>query len=54
MDADRARFIFQVCISAIVLVAGFGVLLFEAGDRSDATLAAGGLGVVLGHWLRKT
>ena len=47
-----AQFIAKACISLVVLMAGLGVLLFGTGDPSDTALAAGGVGVIFGHWLR--
>jgi hypothetical protein len=51
MNFDKQRFVVQVCLSVVVLVAGFAVLLSESGDRSDAELAAGGTGLIFGFWL---
>ncbi|HEY2055790.1 MAG TPA: hypothetical protein VGH14_17805 [Solirubrobacterales bacterium] len=35
-------------VSAIVLVARFGVLLFDTGEPSGTALAAGGVGMIFG------
>jgi hypothetical protein len=53
MDADKLRFVMQVFLSAIVLAVGFGVLLSGIGQKSDAELAACGVGVILGFWMRE-
>jgi hypothetical protein len=46
------RFVVQVGISMVVLVVGFGALLFGTPDRANAILAAGGIGWVFGFWMR--
>ena len=51
MDADRSLAV-RICLSGIVLAAGFGFLLFGSGDASGNGLAASGIGLVLGHWMR--
>jgi hypothetical protein len=53
MDEDKLRFVVQVCLSAVVLAAGFGVLLSGSGDQSSTELAAGSVGLILGYWLRE-
>jgi len=52
-DPSNCRFIVQVCISAVILAAGFGVLLFGTGEQSGTTLASGGVGVIFGFWMRR-
>jgi hypothetical protein len=52
MDEDKIRFVVQVSLSAMVLAAGFGVLLFGNADQSGTELAAGGVGVIFGFWMR--
>jgi hypothetical protein len=42
----------RVCVSAIIVIAGFAVLLFGVGQDSTAKMAAGWPGAVLGFWLR--
>ena len=52
MEEGRVRFIVQVVLSAVVLAVGLWALLTGAGDRSDAVLAAGGVGWIFGFWMR--
>jgi hypothetical protein len=49
---ERAEFAMRVCVSAIFVVAGLAVLFLGVGEQSNAKLAAGWLGAVLGFWLR--
>ena len=51
MDEGK-RFVVQLCLSIVVLVAGLGALLFATPNRADAILAAGGVGWVFGYWMR--
>jgi hypothetical protein len=51
MDEDKLRFVVQVCLSAIVLAAGFGVLLFGNADKADTGVAACGVGLIFGYWM---
>ena len=52
MGDAKLRFVMQVFLSAMVLVVGLGVLLSGIGQKSDAELAACGVGVILGYWMR--
>ncbi len=52
MDEDGKRFAVQVGLSAVVLAVGLGVLLFGSADRSNDLLAASGVGMILGYWMR--
>jgi hypothetical protein len=51
-DSANGRVAVRILLSVLVLAAGFAFLLFGSGDPSDTGLAAGGIGMILGHWLR--
>jgi hypothetical protein len=52
MGDNNLRLVMQVLLSAIVLAVGFAVLLSGMGDKSDAELAACGVGLIFGYWMR--
>lgn len=52
IDRDDVEVVMRVCVSAIFVVVGFAVLFFGVGEQSNAKMAAGWLGAVLGFWLR--
>jgi hypothetical protein len=52
LKPDDVEVAMRVCISTIFVIAGFAVLFLGFGEQSNAKLAAGWLGAVLGFWLR--
>jgi hypothetical protein len=48
------KFVVQVVLSCVFVIAGLAVLIFHAGGSSAALekLAAGWIGVVLGFWFQ--
>lgn len=46
------RLIMQIVVSALVLVAGLGIILFGNYGPDDKKWAYGAVGLVLGYWLK--
>ena len=52
-EGVSSKFVVQVAVSAILLLAGFGVLFFNLGDDPSLDkMASAWVGAVVGFWLQ--